>query len=381
MAAVALLVAAGGIGVHQLVTRTGADSRAGASPESGKAPDAPVEGDFNGDGLGDVMFHQVLSISPEVTSHVVTMTSTPTGFAAPEATSLPGAPYHSELLGDVGGDGRPDRLDFTLQKSGTARASRTNKVAVRTGQGDSFTQSIAIPGRAWAVPYLGDLDADGRDDVVLVSSPSADVTEIWVAPSSADGFARPTSWLRARGLGQLDGTSLVPGDFDGNGDHDLAVRQGLTNGNVRLRFIESNGSSLAQPGPPRAVHGETYNRPDLIAGDFDGDGTDELLENLLTQGTFDASIHRLRGGRFSVQESWAATPARTETPGIRVTASDVDGDGDDDLARLEFQSSSSWTLDALVSNGSGFDAPSHETTYECTALCQDFRVGFVTRGG
>ncbi|HEU0300874.1 MAG TPA: VCBS repeat-containing protein [Longimicrobium sp.] len=204
-----------------------------------------VAGDFDGDGWVDV------AVESADTREVRVLRGGPRGFAAPASVGVGTMPYTRLGAGDVAGDGRPEILvpghgDSTLRA--VEGADGGLRLAVLT---------IRLAGQPWTVA-AGDLDADGRRDLVVVET---DAASVWRADGR--GFAAaPGSPFAIRGA-----TEAAVGDLDGDRAAEAAI--GPWEGD---QVTVLAGRSFA----PRRVR--VCERPiGLAIADLDGDGRGELL--------------------------------------------------------------------------------------------------------
>jgi hypothetical protein len=151
----------------------------------------------------------------------------------------------------------------------------------------------------------------------------------------------------------FDTTSqMAVGDVDGDGDADVAVINSgfmvfepatlFTSTKVdRLTVHLGDGAGNLSPGPWRSVDPTASA---LLAGDFDGDGRSELA--VAVRGDNGGGTHM---GRLEVLSSGAgglaATTYTADFNPFRVLAGDFDGDGIEDLATIGF--SGFWVFDPL----------------------------------
>ncbi|RAN94385.1 hypothetical protein GAR05_04907 [Micromonospora saelicesensis] len=200
---------------------TGTSFGAGLKWHDWFAPGAEIGavGDVNGDGRDDIV-----AFTHNPAGDVYVALSTGTGFGAALKWHEFFSPFGEfPALGDVNGDGRDDLITFT---QGPATAS---DVIVALSNGSSFGAAqkwhdlFAVGAE---LPRVGDVNGDGRDDIVTFTcDPNADV---YVATSTGTGFAGTT--VKWHDYFCLAGEFPYLGDANGDGTDDLIVfTKGATN--------------------------------------------------------------------------------------------------------------------------------------------------------
>ncbi|MFD0660278.1 FG-GAP repeat protein [Thermocatellispora tengchongensis] len=220
--------------------------------------------------------------------------------------------------------------------------------------GDAFGAAVAT----------GDFDGDGCADLAVGASEES----AGERPANADGEGvvhlfrgsasglRPVETLRARdfgargrdedGEGARFGAALAAGDFDGDGDDELAIgAPGLGGGGAvgvhgfrgrKPYLISQDTRWVDQDAAPTDQFGAA-----LATGDFDGDGDDELAagapgDTVLKDGQGSATVIDVRRRRATLltQDSpWVAGVAeKWDNMGAALAAADFNADGRDDLA-------------------------------------------------
>jgi RHS repeat-associated protein len=192
--------------------------------------------------------------------------------------------YKRLFLGDFNGDGLTDLLK--------SDAGYTANNALWYGKSDGGFQMVgcvltgdklhAPNGYFW--PYLGDFDGDGKTDILRVGYEGG-TNRNWVWLGKAGGFASHG----AAGLANVPIVSssspftcrLHLGDFDGDGNTDF-LRTCNAGGNTNFFMNWSNGAFVQGPTAPSAVLQDSTTpagsqRFMLLLGDFNGDGKTDLF--------------------------------------------------------------------------------------------------------
>lgn len=190
---------------------------------------------------------------------------TPTGATLAYALPTPGAGYNDVDVGDFNGDGH---LDFALMSGQGMGPSLAIFPGDGAGQLGAYTGYPAIPWRAGAMG-VGDLDGDGRDDVVLAQSKNR--------PASLFTYYQTTTGTLE--LGPEISTYDIPGDnvigdFDRDGSPDIVT---VHNGWSALSSYERVEGEFVLVSRPPLPYTSWYTTRSVAADDLDGDGCDELV--------------------------------------------------------------------------------------------------------
>lgn len=249
----------------------------------------------------------------------------------------------------------------------------------KLGQARTYRQGDGLPDAAELDDFFGftmtsgDFDGDGHGDLV-VTAPFEDIDgvvdagAVMVIPGSADGLVPADAVLLHQtaatgGLGQSEffGWSVTSGDFDDDGDDDLAVGVpgedigGRNNAGAVVVFDGSRTGIDAQSGRVFSQAGPVRNRPeaedffgfDLAAADLDCDGDDDLAvgvpnETLGSAGIVAGMVNVIPGSddglttdgtsRLAQGRNGVAGERDFNQFGAALAAGDFDGDGCGDLA-------------------------------------------------
>ncbi len=258
---------------------------AGRKLSYGRAPLEVAAGDIDGDGRMDV-----LSINDDGAIDRYLYSGTSFAFATLADAGCPA----SQFLGTTVGLADAGATVFAL---GCADAGAYGAVIVqRAGQ---MPVTLAVSTSAAA---LGDVDGDGRSDLLFVS---AGALQSRLAPAWALG---PAQALPAKPL------AIAVGDLDGDGDLDLAALEPQS-----VQVWENTSAGFAQ----KLAYPVTGAR-DLKVVDLDLDGRPDLIWQLGDK----AQARRNQGGwSFATTEGMLGPGAP-----ISMAVGDADGDGDLDVA-------------------------------------------------
>ena len=255
-------------------------------------------GDFNGDGKPDLV-----TIS---NNSVNILLNTGNGVFGVPANYFAWYGPTSVVTGDFNGDGN---VDLAVGSSGGGT------IAILLGNGDGTFRAPVSFNAGYNVQLLavGDLNGDGKADLVGGFAPEG-FGGINVYAGNGDGtFQTAVNYLPS-----VAAWSAAIGDFNGDGNADLAVANGI--GGVTILIGSGNGNFL----PAMTYPGGSEPRS-VIVGDLNGDG----IADVVTANYYNSvSVFLGKGdGTFQTAISLAAG----DFP-VSVALGDFNGDGIPDLA-------------------------------------------------
>jgi FG-GAP-like repeat len=241
--------------------------------------------------------------------------------------------------GDVNGDGIPDLIVI---------GHLSNSLYLRLGQGNNqFAPPLRYPLRNHGNNFVvTDLNRDGLADVVVSHDGSGQSIYLTAFLGSATGELQPAWEL---GTTYFTTEGVAAGDFDGDGNTDVAVATGDPGASV-LVFHGLGTGQLTAPGvlpPLPTMPGTSDGTSALAVGDLNHDGRDDIV-------TVDFELTNQLVIRLSTGSGFADPVAIPQPSPVDVALADLNGDRKLDAVAANLDG----TVSVLYGEGDGsFQAP------------------------
>lgn len=250
------------------------------------------------------------------------------GYARPD-----GILAHAGIdVGDVNGDGVPD-LAMAVPGGGSY-----DYVEYYTGNDDgtfTFAAGGATSGSVSSV-VIGDLNGDGRGDLVASSYTTGDISVLLTQPGG--GLDPAAVYSRTSGASfAYEPVSLA--DFNNDGLLDIAATNAA--GNVDV-FLNQGGGTF---GAATAYLGGDL---DLATGDVNGDGNQDIVAAAGNAGVLRVLLGNGSGGFAAPTDYTLSAPTV-----VAVEVADLNGDGRDDVVANSYNSGLDAGADVLFAGAGG----------------------------
>jgi len=237
--------------------------------------------DISGDGLADVVIAAPHAPVHGMMRGLLVARSPKTGeeLWRHEESESENLGWDLTLAGDQDGDGHVDLFVG-------APAGESGRVYLLNGKDGSILRTYAPPDDGgsfgWYVARLDDLDGDGHPDLA-VGAPFAEtggrkLGAAWVLSSASGRELR--RWTGTDPRGGFGGVVAAVGDLDGDGKGEVVVAAPGTEDQRRTipgeLWIYSGATGKELRHWSGSQPGELYGRMVVSAGDLDGDGVDDL---------------------------------------------------------------------------------------------------------
>ena len=257
------------------------------------------------------------------------------------------------VAGDVNGDGIGDGVVLYDLGGGRSRLLVFRSDGSRARQATAWTSRAGAFARSRARLAVGDVNADGRDDVLALYDRGRGSAAVYRFTSTGVKFRQALVWSARRGYSVV-GAQLAAGDATGDGRADAVVLYRSTSTASRLDVFASGTSRSVKKTFWRGKY--SAGRARLAAGDVDSDGACDVV-----------CLYRASDGDGRL-DVFASTKRAFQAPAVwyehgavslpfasaRLAAGDITGDGRADVVVARPSGSPASSLFVFAASAAGF---------------------------
>jgi hypothetical protein len=257
-------------------------------------------------------------------------TGIPADFYKPKVDFATGSQPFSVAIGDMDGDGKPD-LVIANASSNTISVLRNTSGAGSISAATFASKVDFTTGNTPSFVAIGDVDGDGKPDIVAVNRSSNTISVL--RNTSASGNISTASFASSIEFATGSGPySVAIGDIDGDGKPDL-VSANLNSISLSvLKNTSTTGNINATSFADKIDFPTTSNPSSVAIGDLDGDGKPELVAT--NYGGYNLSLfyNTSTSGVINATSFASKIDLGTGPNPFSVAIGDIDGDGKPDLS-------------------------------------------------
>jgi hypothetical protein len=317
---------------------------------AGSSPRSVAIGDIDGDGKPDMAVVNYMSNTVSVYRNISSSGSISSGSFATQVTFATGTQPVSVAIGDIDGDGKAD-LAVANNSSNSVSVLRNTSSSGSITSGSFAAQVTFATGTSPFSVAIGDIDGDGKPDLA-VTIPIANIVSVFRNTGSSGSITSVSFATQVTFLTGSNPCSVVIGDIDGDGKRDMVVANSSASTISVFRNTGSIGNIAAGSFATQVTFVTGTNPQSVAIGDMDGDGKPDLA--VANQGSDNVSVLRntcssgsITSGSFAAQVTFS-----TGSQPVSVAIGDIDGDGKPDMAVANQGSNTVSVLRNTSSSGS-----------------------------
>ena len=235
---------------------------------TGRIPESVAIGDLNGDGKPDLVVANFFSPDINTPATISVLLGNGDGTFQPQTTYPAGLNAYSVAIGDFNRDGKPDVV--VANNAATVTPLGTLSVLLGNGDGTFQPQTMYAVGVTPFAVAIADLNGDGKLDLVTANTntgTNVSTGSVSVLLGNGDGTFQPKTDYATTGNLTL---AVAIGDLNGDGKPDLMA---VSNATATMSMFLGNGDGTFQT--PDAYATGIYPWFSAVA-DLNGDGRPDV---------------------------------------------------------------------------------------------------------